>query len=282
MYWMIAHNRLYSLENVGYKIVVCGIIWVSVMQRRNAAIENHSQLNATNATNWRIYIMSNYSINAVSSLTSDVEKQAVVDNVSIIKFKNKEKKGYYFTAPAITANFVAAFVGSKEGIDVIAEYIDTLRKEVAKSRFDSGQYFSEADCTIANLIEFAQRTSENVRLTEETLTKAFNADWLNTIAYGLVLERDAGGAAILLGEDEQAKLQYWLGEAGQTFKGIAKNYLQFFLRAAKRNNPTFETQEIADKVCFAASLLNQEDMLVKKLVTKLGEMGIGNTISVDL
>lgn len=208
-----------------------------------------------------------YIIDTVANLTADIEKAAAAAGEVVIKFKNKEKKGYYFVAPQVTPAFVQAFAADAKGMEALQDYVESLMKGIGKKRFDAGMMFSAADCTIQNLVEFAQATSENVRLTKENLEEAFKG-WVHTIAYALVLERDAVGAAILLGEDAEAKQAFWGGESGVKFLTIAGNYKQFFLSGAERK-PTFISQAIKDKVIAAIAVLDQDEQLVQKLAEKL-------------
>lgn len=216
-----------------------------------------------------------YIIDTVNNLTADIEKNAAAAGGTIIKFKNKEKKGYYFIAPQMTPAFVQAFVAHPKGLEAMQDYIESLVKGTAKRKFDAGLHFSEADVSIDSLVEFASQTSENVRLTKENIAAAFDAGWINTIAYALVLERDAQAALVLLGEDVNAKQAFWGGETGAKFLAIAGNYKQFLLYGAERK-PAFQSEAIKDKVLQAIAYLDQEEQLVQKLAEKLADAPIAS------
>lgn len=216
-----------------------------------------------------------YIIDTVANLTDTIITEAAKQNQSVIKFKNKEKKGYFFVAPAVTPAFVQVFAANPKGLEAMQDYIESLIKGVGKKRFDSGLHFSEADCTVEALAEFAMQSSENVRLTKENITSAFESGWVNTIAYALVLERDAGASAILLGEDMEAKQAFWASPVGEKFVQIATNYKQFLLYGAERK-PAFQSQAIKDKVLQAVAYLDQEEQLVQKLSEKLNDAPIAS------
>jgi hypothetical protein len=221
-----------------------------------------------------------YAIRAVAELNANIEASAVTCKESVIKFKSKEKKGYFVVLPELTENSVMSFLNCKGGMEAAKDWMDSLRKEAAKKRFDSSQSFSFADIQNEALIQIAAAVSENVRLTKENIEKGFES-WKHTIAYGLVLERDAAGAAILLGEDMNAKAAFWNSEAGLKMMQLAGNYLQFFLKGSERK-PTFEKQAVKDKVIWAVELLDQEEQLVQKLVEKLKDAPIASADDIAL
>jgi hypothetical protein len=210
-----------------------------------------------------------YTFHPVATLTAEIEASISSTNETVIKFKSKEKKGYFTSVPALSDNSVHMFINTDAGMSAARDWIDSLRKEAAKRRFDAGAMFSQADITNQALIELAQATSDNVRLTKENIEKAFEG-WIKTIAYALVLERDAEGAVVLLGDDVEAKQEYWNSVQAEKFIQIAHNYKQYFLRGAERK-PTFETQGVKDKVLAAIANLDQDEQLVQKLSEKLND-----------
>lgn len=216
-----------------------------------------------------------YIIDTAANLTADIEKQAAAQNETVIKFKNKEKKGYFFTAPQVTPAFVQVFASHPKGLEAMQDFVESLIKGTAKRKFDSGLHFSEADCTVEQLAEFAMQSSENVRLTKENIEAAFKAGWINTIAYALVLERDAASSLVLLGEDMEAKQAFWSSPVGEKFIQIAGNYKQFLMYGAERK-PAFQSQAIKDKVLQAIAYLDQDEQLVQKLSEKLAEAPIAS------
>jgi hypothetical protein len=211
-----------------------------------------------------------YTFHPVATLTAEIEASVASSNETVIKFKSKEKKGYFTSVPALSDNSVHMFINTDAGMSAARDWIDSLRKEAAKRRFDAGAMFSQADITNQALIELAQATSDNVRLTKDNIEKAFDSGWANTIAYALILERDAEGAVILLGDDVEAKKSYWDSEQAQKFLKIAANYKQYLVRGAERK-PTFESEAIKSKVLAAVENLDQEEQLVQKLVEKLND-----------
>lgn len=214
-----------------------------------------------------------YNIRAAADLTDAIEKEVAASGNTVIKFKNKEKKNYFFAAPQVTAGFVQAFAADAKGMEVLQDYVESLVKEIAKKKFNAALHFSAADCTIQNLVEYAFAASDNVKLTKDNIVSAFDAGWANTIAYALVLERDAAGAVVLCGDDVDAKQAYWNSEAGAKFLDIAGNYKAYLVRGAERK-PTFETEAIKTKVMNAIANLDQEEQLVQKLVEKLQDAPI--------
>ena len=220
-----------------------------------------------------------YIFRAVADLTDTIANEAAKQNESVIKFKSKEKKGYFFVAPSVTENLVQSFISSEKGMNAAKDWIESLMKEAGKKRFDAGLHFSAADLSIDALIAIAEATSENVRLTKENIEKAFNEGWKHVIAAALVLERDAVGATILCGEDTNAIAAYWNSESGLKFQQIASNYKSYILRGAERR-PTFETEAIKAKVLAAIANLDAEEQLVQKLVEKLTDAPIA-TVNED-
>lgn len=225
--------------------------------------------------------MSTYNIRPIAELKESIENSAAIDSCGVYKFKSKEKKGYFFVAPQVTVGFVQSFILDAKGLEAVQDYVQSLVKGVGKKKFDAGMMFSDADCTIQSLAEYAMAESENVRLTADAINKEFVGGWQNTIAYALVLERDAASAAILLGDNTEAKQAFWDGEAGCKFLSIAANYKQFLLYGAERK-PAFATQVIKDKVLQAVSYLNDEEQLVSKLVQKLKDAPIASVDDVAL
>lgn len=222
-----------------------------------------------------------YIIRPVSELSDSVESAAVIGNETVIKFKNKEKKGYFFSVPAVTDNFVLTLIQSDKGMSAAKDWIESLIKAAGKKRFDAGQGFSSADITIEALCDIAAEASENVRLTKETITEAFDKAWRNTLAYALILERDAEAAVILLGEDAAAKQALWDGAIGEKYLKLAGNYKGFFLRGAERK-PTFEDERTKGLVLKAVSFLDAESQLVQKLADKLNEAPIASVDDIAL
>lgn len=222
-----------------------------------------------------------YIIRPVSELSDSVESAAVIGNETIVKFKNKEKKGYFFSVPAVTDNFVLALVQSDKGMNAARDWIESLIKAAGKKRFDAGQGFSEADITIDALCTVAAETSENIRLTKDAIAEAFDKEWRNTLAYALILERDAEAAIVLLGEDVAAKQALWGGAVGEKYLKLAGNYKGFFLRGAERK-PTFEDERTKGLVLKAVSYLDAESQLVQKLADKLNDAPIASVDDIAL
>lgn len=222
-----------------------------------------------------------YIIRSTSELTDNIEAAATAKGESIIRFKDKNKKAYFFAVPSVTENFVLTLIQSDKGMTAAKDWLESLIKAAGKKRFDTGAGFSEADITIEALCSIAQATSENVRLTKENIEQAFKEGWQNTIAYALVLDRDAAGAAILLGEDAEAKQAFWSGETGAKFLAIAGNYKQFLLYGAERK-PAFADATLKEKVLTAISYLDQDEQLVQKLVEKLKEAPVQTVDSLAL
>ena len=220
-----------------------------------------------------------YIIRSTSELTDNIEAAATAKGESIIRFKDKNKKAYFFAVPSVTENFVLTLIQSDKGMTAAKDWIESLIKAAGKKRFDNGLVFSEADITIDALCSIAEETSDNIRLTKENILAAFDAGWKNTIAFALALERDAVGAVTLCGEDMDAIAAYWNSEAGLKFMQIAANYKSYLIRGAERK-PTFETAAIKEKVLNAIANLDQEDQLVSKLVTKLQDAPLA-TVDAD-
>lgn len=204
-----------------------------------------------------------YIIRAVSELNDNIIAAATANNETVIKFKNKEKKGYFFVAPVVTDAFVQSFITSDKGLNAAKDWIESLIKNAGKARFDAGQGFSAADITIDALCSVAEATSDNIRCSKENIVAAFDADWINRIAYCIALERDVN-AAVMLDSDAAA---YWSTEQGAKMMQIASNYKAYFIRASERK-PTFESQGIKDKVLTAIQYLD-ESQLQEKVLEKL-------------
>ena len=222
-----------------------------------------------------------YIIRPVSELSDSVESSAVIGNETVIKFKNKDKKGYFFSVPTVTDNFILTLIQSDKGMYAAREWIESLIKAAGKKRFDARQSFSAADLTIEALCAIAAETSENIRLTKENITEAFDKDWRNTLAYALILERDAEAAVILLGDDAEAKQTLWDSAVGNKYLKLAGNYKGFFLRGAERK-PTFEDERTKGLVLKAVSYLDIESQLVQKLFDKLKEAPIASVDDIAL
>lgn len=204
-----------------------------------------------------------YIIRPVSELNDNITAAATADNKTVIKFKNKEKKGYFFVTPTVTDAFVQSFITSDKGLNAAKDWIESLIKNAGKARFDAGQGFSAADITIDALCSVAEAVSDNIRCSKENIVAAFDADWINRIAYCIALERDAN-AAVALETDAAA---YWSSEQGAKMMQIASNYKAYFIRASERK-PTFESAAVKDKVIAAVQYLD-ESQLQEKVWEKL-------------
>jgi hypothetical protein len=155
--------------------------------------------------------------------------------------------------------------------------LDEVGTKVGKVYVNNNRSVCDADLTIELLAGIALAGSDNVRITKELLTGLFDSDWVNTIAYALVLERDAANAAMLLsdtvsGEDKAA---FWNGEHGQKFMAIAKNYKQYIVSASEKV-PSFISQAIKDKVLTAIGYLDQESQAVQKVSDKLNKAPVAS------
>lgn len=204
-----------------------------------------------------------YIIRQVSELNDNIIAAATANSETVVKFKNKEKKGFFFVAPTVTDAFVQSFITSDKGLNAAKDWIESLIKNAGKARFDAGQGFSEADITIDALCSVAEATSDNIRCSKENIVAAFEAEWYNRIAYCIALERDAN-AAVALETDAAA---YWSSEQGAKMMQIASNYKAYFIRASERK-PTFETAAIKNKVLAAVQYLD-ESQLQEKVLEKL-------------
>jgi len=172
----------------------------------------------------------------------------------------------------MTRNNLILFHSTQEkGFALVREYVESLQDKIARAVIcEKGRSVCDADLTIDALIEIGEATSENVRLTKDSITKAWNEGWANRIAYALVLERSATGAASL----EQDAESFWISSEGQKFQQIAANYKGYILRAAERR-PAFETQNIKDKVIAAIGYLDS-DVLAEKMKEKLMQAPIAS------
>jgi hypothetical protein len=206
-----------------------------------------------------------YIIRAVSELNDNIVAAASQNGETVVKFKNKEKKGYFFVVPTVTDAFVQSFITSDKGLNAAKDWIESLIKNAGKARFDAGQGFSAADITIDALCSVAEAVSDNIRCSKENIVAAFDADWVNRIAYCIALERDANAAVML--EGDVSATAYWSTEQGAKMMQIASNYKPYFVRASERK-PTFETQAIKDKVVAAVQYLD-ESQLQEKVLEKL-------------
>jgi hypothetical protein len=179
-----------------------------------------------------------------------------------------EKHSYYTELPVLTENFVQAFIAQEKGFALVREYVESLQDKIARAVIcERGRSVVDADLTIDALIEIGEATSENVRLTKDSITKAWNEGWANRIAYALVLERSAAGAIELASQSEMRIAAYWMCPEGQKFQQIAANYKGYILRAAERK-PAFESVQIKDKIITAIGYLDS-DILVDKMKEKL-------------
>lgn len=225
-----------------------------------------------------------YSVSSVSTLPKDFKCEA---GKTLIKFKTADKKQFAVQLPAVSLNFIQAFVLNDKGAEAVQDFIESLQARKAKQVYEKlGRSVCDADLTIEALSEIALAGSENVRLTKELILACFANEWRNTIAYALVLERDAVAAAMLLNEDETeeataAKQAFWSGEQGAKYLAIAENYKQFLLYGAERS-PSFVSQAIKDKVLVAVSYLDQESQAVQKLSEKLTAAPVASVDAIAL
>lgn len=204
-----------------------------------------------------------YIIRPVSELNDNIVAAATANSETVVKFKNKEKKGFFFVTPVVTDAQVQAFITSDKGLNATKDWIESLIKNAGKARFDAGHGFSAADITIEALCSIAEATSDNIRCSKENIVAAFDTEWHKRIAYCIALERDAN-AAVALETDAAA---YWSSEQGAKMMQIASNYKAYFIRASERK-PTFETAAIKDKVIAALQYLD-ESQLQEKVLEKL-------------
>lgn len=204
-----------------------------------------------------------YIIRPVSELNDNIMAAASEQNQTVIKFKNKEKKGYFFSVPVVTDNFVQTFMQSDKGLNAAKDWIESLIKGAGKARFDAGQGFSEADISIEALCAVAEATSDNIRCSKENIETAFKAEWHNRIAYALAYERDASAPAAL----EADAGAYWASENGAKMLQIAANYKPYLIRASERK-PVFETAALKEKVLSVIAYLD-DSQLKEKVEEKL-------------
>lgn len=204
-----------------------------------------------------------YIIRPVSELNDNIIAAATDSNKTVIKFKNKEKKGYFFVAPTVTDSFVQAFITSDKGLNAAKDWIESLIKNAGKARFDADRSFSDADITIDALCSVAEATSDNIRCSKENIVAAFESEWKNRIAYCIALERDAN-APVALDADAAA---YWNSEKGAKMMQVAENYRAYLIRASERK-PTFESEAVKGKVLTAIQYLD-ESQLQEKVLEKL-------------
>lgn len=192
------------------------------------------------------------------------------------------KESFYVEIPQLTDNFVQTFIANEKGLQLVKEYVETLQDKACRVVIcDKGRSIVDADLTIDTLIEIGEATSTNVRVTKELVNSMFDAEWKMQIAYAIVLERDAAAAAILLGEDEAAKAEFWDSAACAPFVQIACNYKQFILYACERE-PSFSSEAIKTKVLQAVSYLDQESQVVAKIAIKLAGAPIASADSIAL
>ena len=98
-----------------------------------------------------------------------------------------EKESYYVEIPQLTENFVQAFINNDRGLALVKEFVESLQDKSCRAVVcEKGRQVSDADLSIEALIEIGEATSENVRLTKDTITKCFAEGWKTRIAYALV------------------------------------------------------------------------------------------------
>ena len=201
-----------------------------------------------------------------------------------------EKKSAFAVVPEVSINFVQALMNNDSGAAWLIEQVQSLQDQMARKHYLAGNGFVPmADMfNVERLAAFAAESSE-VRLTKDSITAQFNAEWQNSIASGLALSRSATFAAKLAefdtngaSEEEAARYvaAFWSGEEGQKFIATAKNYLQFLLKAAGRNE-SFSSQGLKDKVMTACEML-EDSALAAKMISRLREMPVATEDSFGL
>jgi len=182
-----------------------------------------------------------------------------------------EKHSYYTELPVLTENFIQAFIANERGFNLVREYVESLQDKIARSVItEKNRSVCDADLTIDTLIEIGEATSENVRLTKDAIGKAFDANWINRIAYAFVLEKSPQGVAAL----EANAQEFWNSLEGQKFLQHASNYKRFLVRASERT-PSFEDASVKEKVMQAIEYLDS-DALVDKMKEKLAAAPIAS------
>lgn len=182
--------------------------------------------------------------------------------------KEAGKVSQFCQLPELTDNFVQGFIATPQGIGIVKDWIEGLQNAVVRKIYlQHNRSANDTDLSIETLYEIAAETSESVRLTKDVIGKCFDSDWVNRIAFALVLEREANAALILSSGTEEQKVEFWKNETGCKYLKIASNYKQFFIMAGERK-PSFINQQIKDKVLTAISYLDS-DIIVDKMREKL-------------
>lgn len=190
------------------------------------------------------------------------------------------RESMYAILPDVTEGFVTLFLNRDEGRNLVKDWIQEQADKAARASYEKRKdgNVHAADFGLDALITLLTAESASERLSKETLSKLFDTDYVNQIAYALVLERDVAGAIFLLQEydkeDEVSRQNYvkncqdfWSSEVGVKYLAIAQNYKAFVLRAVERK-PTFESQAIKDKVLNAVRMLDASP-ITAKLIEKL-------------
>lgn len=193
----------------------------------------------------------------------------IYKDVKVDGVVTQARESMYAILPDVTDGFVTLFLNRDEGKALVKDWIQEQADKAARLSYEKRKdgNVHAADFSLDALIAMLTAESAAERMTKESLTKLFDTEYRNRIAFALAAERDPEFILLVDGEDEAAFDAYWSRGNGIKFLTIAQNYKQFILRAVERK-PTFESQAIKDKVLNAVKMLDTSP-IVTKLVEKL-------------
>ena len=206
--------------------------------------------------------------------------RVIVKEATGKKFGGKES--VYCSLPEVSENKLQALMLSEFGKDYFKSCYEALENAIVRAKYlKTGTSVSELDLTIEEVAKIAAASASSERITKATIEAAFDSDWVNTLALSIALERDAEAALILVSEDQEQIAEFWAGQIGLRFLGIARNYKQFFLMAAERK-PSFSSLDIQTKVLKAFEYLDADSNLVQHCFAKLKDAPIASVDSLAL
>jgi ATP/maltotriose-dependent transcriptional regulator MalT len=183
----------------------------------------------------------------------------------IVKGKGDDASGYALM-PEVSDAFLQSFLTREEGIAAVKDLIESYQDKIARAAFSEGKAYvtEEAIKSMDAICAIARESFQNAeRITKDTISKLFDTEWVNRIAYVIAIERDANALAQL----EAMPEMYWGSTEGMKYLQIASNYKPYILRAAERK-PTFESEAIKAKVLHAVKYFEESraaQMVAEKL-----------------
>lgn len=206
--------------------------------------------------------------------------RVIVKEATSKKFGGKES--VFCQVPEVSENQIQALMLHSAGAEYFKSCFESLQNAAVRAKYlKTGTSANELDLSIEELVKIAAASASSERISKSTIESVFDAEWKNTLAFAIALERDSEAAVVLVSEDTEQIEQFWNSQAGLRFLGIAANYKQFFVSAAERK-PSFSSVDIKTKVLKALEYLDAESNLVQYVAAKLSEAPIASVDSLAL